>query len=133
MPSRHTPAAKGPAEPMEATRPPSADLSHYLGMLRRHWWVALAATGVGLGLGAAYTHAAPKVYESSTSVLVSPLDQDANAAGGRTKSTINLDTEAQLVGSGAVAAKAQQLLRSPRNPIELARDVSVEVPANTTV
>ena len=117
---------------MEPTRPVS-DVSHYLGMFRRHWWVALLAMGAGLGAGAAVSGALPKVYESATSVLVQAVDQDVNAQGGRTKGAINLDTEAQLVGSGAVAVKAQQLLRSPASPIELARDVSVEVPANTTV
>ena len=118
---------------MEASRPASTDLSHYVGMCRRHWWVVLAATGVGLGLGVAVTGAMPKVYESSTSVLVQAVEQDTNQQGGRTKGAINLDTEAQLVGSGAVAAKAAALLRSPISPVELARDVSVEVPANTTV
>jgi uncharacterized protein involved in exopolysaccharide biosynthesis len=118
---------------MEATRPGSADLSHYVGMFRRHWWVVLAATGAGLGLGAAVTSTMPKVYESSTSVLVSAVEQDTNQSGGRTKGSINLDTEAQLVGSGAVAVRAAALLRSTTNPLELAHDVSVEVPANTTV
>ncbi|WP_438871431.1 Wzz/FepE/Etk N-terminal domain-containing protein [Paractinoplanes lichenicola] len=102
-------------------------------MFRRHWWIALIATGAGLGAGAALTSAMPKVYESSTAVLVQAVDQDTNAQGGRTKGMVNLDTEAQLVGSGAVATKAVALLRSPKSPIELARDVSVEVPANTTV
>jgi uncharacterized protein involved in exopolysaccharide biosynthesis/Mrp family chromosome partitioning ATPase len=118
---------------MEPTRPASTDLSHYVGMFRRHWWVGLVATGVGLGLGAALTSTMPKVYESSTSVLVQAVEQDTNQQGGRTKGSINLDTEAQLVGSGAVAVKAAALLRSPINPVELAHDVSVEVPANTTV
>ena len=118
---------------MEATRPGSADLSHYVGMVRRHWWVVLVATGAGLGLGAALTSTLPKVYESSTSVLVQAVEQDTNQSGGRTKGSINLDTEAQLVGSGAVAVKAAALLRSGVNPLELAHDVSVEVPANTTV
>ena len=49
------------------------------------------------------------------------------------RAPVNLDTEAQLVGSGAVAAKAAALLRTARSPIDLAKDVSVEVPANTTV
>ncbi|MFI5935602.1 Wzz/FepE/Etk N-terminal domain-containing protein [Actinoplanes sp. NPDC051494] len=117
---------------MEAPRP-SADLSHYLGVFRRHWWVVLAMTLAGLAVGAGVTRIMPKVYESSTSVLVTPVELDTNAAGGRTKGTINLDTEAQLVPSGAVAAKAAALLRSPVPPTELARDVSVEVPPNTTV
>ena len=112
---------------------PSTDLSHYVGMFRRHWWVVLVATGAGLGLGAAVTSTMPKVYESTTSVLVQAVEQDTNQSGGRTKGSINLDTEAQLVGSGAVAVKAAALLRSGVNPIELAHQVSVEVPANTTV
>ncbi|MEU4693348.1 Wzz/FepE/Etk N-terminal domain-containing protein [Actinoplanes sp. NPDC023714] len=118
---------------MEASRPASADVSHYLGAFRRHWWIALVATAAGLGGGAALTQAMPKVYESSTSVLVQSVDQDTNAQGGRTKGAVNLDTEAQLVGSGAVAVKAATLLRSGLSPIELARSVSVQVPANTTV
>jgi Mrp family chromosome partitioning ATPase/capsular polysaccharide biosynthesis protein len=117
---------------MEPSRP-SSDLSHYLGAFRRHWWIALVATGAGLGGGAVLTQAMPKVYESSASVLVESVGQDTNAEGGRTKGTVNLDTEAQLVGSGAVAVKATTLLRSDMSPIELAKSVSVQVPANTTV
>ena len=118
---------------MEEPRPVSADLSHYLGVFRRHWWVVLAAAGVGLGLGAVITQTVPKVYESSTSVLVLPVSADNNASGGRTKGPINLDTEAQLVVSGSISVKAAALLRSPVPPAELARHTSVEVPANTTV
>ncbi|WP_433793433.1 Wzz/FepE/Etk N-terminal domain-containing protein [Actinoplanes sp. CA-252034] len=117
---------------MEPSRP-SSDLSHYLGAFRRHWWIALVAMGAGLGGGAVLTRAMPKVYESSASVLVESVSQDTNAEGGRTKGTVNLDTEAQLVGSGAVAVKAATLLRSSESPIELAKSVSVQVPANTTV
>jgi Mrp family chromosome partitioning ATPase len=118
---------------MEDPRPVSADLSHYLGVFRRHWWVVLAASVLGLGLGALVTRVVPKVYESSTSVLVLPVSEDNNASGGRTKGLINLDTEAQLVVSGAISVKAAALLRSPLPPTELVHDVSVEVPANTTV
>lgn len=117
---------------MEASRP-SADLSHYLGVFRRHWWVVVLATVVGLAAGAGISQALPRVYESSTSVLVQAVEQDTNATGGRTKGTINLDTEAQLVVSGAVAVKAAALLRTDVNPVELAHDVAVEVPPNTTV
>jgi Mrp family chromosome partitioning ATPase len=118
---------------MEPARPVTADLSHYVGMLRRHWWVLALLTAAGLGGGVAVTRALPKVYESATSVLVQEVDSDTNAQGGRTRGAINLDTEAQLVGSGAVAAKAAQLLRVGTSPVDLAKSVSVEVPANTTV
>ncbi|MEV4421080.1 cyclic nucleotide-binding domain-containing protein, partial [Patulibacter sp. NPDC049589] len=86
-----------------------------------------------VGAGAVLAQTMPKVYEASASVLVQSVDQDTNAQGGRTKGAVNLDTEAQLVGSGAVAAKAAALMRSDVSPIELARSVSVQVPANTTV
>ncbi|GLW31399.1 tyrosine-protein kinase domain-containing protein [Actinoplanes regularis] len=118
---------------MEASRPPSSDVAHYLGAVRRHWWIALAATVAGLGVGTAVTQSLPRIYESSSSVLVQSVDQDTNAQGGRTKGSVNLDTEAQLVGSGAVASKAAALLRTDAPPLELAHAVSVEVPANTTV
>ncbi|GAA2595759.1 hypothetical protein GCM10010435_88470 [Winogradskya consettensis] len=117
---------------MEATRP-SADFSHFLGVFRRHWWLVLLLTVAGVAAGVAVTRIMPKVYEASTLVLVLPVEQDANSQNGRTKGSVNLDNEAQLVVSGAVATRAGALLRSPVSPVELARDVSVEVPPNTTV
>jgi Mrp family chromosome partitioning ATPase/capsular polysaccharide biosynthesis protein len=118
---------------MDATRPVSTDLSHYLGMLRRHWWIIVLGVALGAAGAAAVTRAEPKVFRSSASVLVAPSGQDGNVAGGRTKGPINLDTEAQLVQSTAVATQAAQLLRSTTPPDELAGNVTVEVPANTSV
>jgi len=111
----------------------STDVSDYLGMLRRHWWVVLLLTLAGVGGAVLVTHFQPKVYESATSVLVQPAGQDTNVVGGRTKGDINLDTEAQLVRSTAVAVVAAELLRTNRPPDELAHQVAVEVPANTAV
>ncbi|NUR73278.1 MAG: lipopolysaccharide biosynthesis protein [Hamadaea sp.] len=109
------------------------DLSDYLGLVRRHWWVVLLLTLVGVAGAAAVTRTLPREYVSSTSVLVQPSGGDANAAGGRTKGEINLDTEAQLVRSTQVATTAAELLRTKADPRELSRAVSVEVPPNTTV
>lgn len=113
----------------------SYDMSDLLGMVRRHWWLVTLLVLVGVGGGFGYTGRQPKVYESATSVLVQPTSagQDTNVAGGRTKGEINLDTEAQLVRSTAVAADAAKLLRSPVAPDSLANRVSVEVPPNTSV
>ena len=61
---------------MEASRP--ADVSHYLGIFRRHWWIALIATGAGLGAGVALTKALPKTYESARAA-VRRMAQDAGA------------------------------------------------------
>jgi capsular polysaccharide biosynthesis protein/Mrp family chromosome partitioning ATPase len=118
---------------MDAAHPGSMDLSDYLGLVRRHWWVVLVLTALGVAGAAAVTRTLPREYVSSTSVLVQPSGGDTNAAGGRTKGEINLDTEAQLVRSTQVATLAAELLRSKTDPRELARTTSVEVPPNTTV
>lgn len=118
---------------MDAAHPGSMDLSDYLGLVRRHWWVVLLLTAVGVAGAAAVTRTLPREYVSSTSVLVQPSGGDANAAGGRTKGEINLDTEAQLVRSTQVATTAAELLRTHVEPRDLSRSVSVEVPPNTTV
>ncbi|WP_407567009.1 Wzz/FepE/Etk N-terminal domain-containing protein [Polymorphospora sp. A560] len=111
----------------------SPDLSDHLGLLRRQWWVVLALLVTGLAGAAVVTSTQARVYESSTSVLVQPAGQDTNVVGGRTRGDINLDTEAQLVRSTAVATGAAELLRVDTAADDLAHDVSVKVPANTSV
>ena len=123
---------------MDANRPISVDTSEsrgvdLLGMARRHWWLAVSLVVLGVLGAAQFTRMEPKVFESSTSVLVQPSGTDTNVVGGRTKGDINLDTEAQLVRSTAVASSAAKLLQSKQAPDELAANVSVEVPANTSV
>ena len=119
---------------MDVNRPVSYDLADYLGMLRRHWWLVLLLSVAGVAGGATVAHAQPKVYEAATSVLVSPTGvPGANAAGGRTTGTINLDTEAQLVVSTDIAIAAQKLLKVNTPPDQLAANVTVTVPPNTTV
>jgi Mrp family chromosome partitioning ATPase len=111
-------------------------MSDLLGMVRRHWWIVALLTVFGVAAAYEVTDHQPKVFESATSVLVQPTGagQDTNVSGGRTKGEINLDTEAQLVRSTAVAADAAKLLRSDAvAPDTLAANVSVEVPANTSV
>jgi Mrp family chromosome partitioning ATPase len=110
-------------------------MSDLLGMVRRHWWIVAVLVLLGIGGGWEYTTRQPKVFESATSVLVQPTaaGQDTNVSGGRTKGELNLDTEAQLVRSTAVAADAAKLLRSATAPDSLATNVAVEVPANTSV
>ncbi|WP_433080642.1 Wzz/FepE/Etk N-terminal domain-containing protein [Dactylosporangium sp. CA-052675] len=125
---------------MDATRLHSADAAtdssgvDLLGMARRHWWLVLVFVLVGLAGAVQFTSMQTKVYESSTSVLVSPIGngQDANSTSGRTKGDINLDNEAQLVASTTVATDAAALMRSTTPPDTLAASVRVEVPPNTT-
>ncbi|WP_432831733.1 lipopolysaccharide biosynthesis protein [Dactylosporangium sp. CA-092794] len=110
---------------------PGVDL---LGMARRHWWLVLVLVLAGLAGAVQFTSMQTKVFESATSVLVSPIGngQDANSTSGRTKGDINLDNEAQLVASTTVATDAAALMRSTVPPDTLAAGVRVEVPPNTT-
>src|SRR5262245_28219532 len=118
---------------METTRP-TYDINDYVAMARRQWTVVVASLLLCLTVAAVLAALTTRVYVSTTSVLVQPIgNQDTNVVGGRTKSEINLDTEAQLVRSTAVAANAAALLRSTSAPDTLARSVIVEVPPNTSV
>jgi len=114
---------------------PVRDLSDYARPLRRRWrWVAIGgALGVALGLAAAaLVH---HDYTSTASVVVTPtgVQQDVNNANGRTQDEINLDTEAQLVKSDAVAARVRRALHARVSLATIERRASVTVPANTTV
>ncbi|WP_211589070.1 lipopolysaccharide biosynthesis protein, partial [Allorhizocola rhizosphaerae] len=115
---------------MEPTQ--SYDLNDYLAMARRHWWIVVLALFIGSAAGFEYNRRLPREYVSTASVLVYPAGQDANVTGGRTRGEINLDTEAQLVRSTAVVKGAGQLLNLQEDD-DLAGDVAVEVPANTSV
>ncbi|GIF98534.1 Wzz/FepE/Etk N-terminal domain-containing protein [Catellatospora citrea] len=112
--------------------PSSYDMSDYLGLIARHWWIAVLLTLAGTAAGAAYNESLPREYVSTASVLVRPAGLDANVSGGRTRDEINLDTEAQLMRSTAVVAGAAKVLQ--REDVDvLAGAVSVEVPPNTAV
>jgi capsular exopolysaccharide synthesis family protein len=109
-------------------------MSDFMGRLWRHGWVAALSVLAGLAAASAYTQAQPKAYESATSVLVEPVaGQDSDVTGGRTKTEINLDTEAQLVGSTPVAVNAATSMKSKTPSDQLASGVSVAVPPNTSV
>lgn len=116
-------------------RPDSFDLSDYLGVLRRRWWIIIGLTLLGL-LGAyAYVKVSPKAYTATTVVYVSANAANANqVAGGRTAGVaVNMDNEAQIVLSDAVAAPAAKALHSKLTAAQLSKHVKVSVPPNTSV
>lgn len=110
------------------------DLTDHLTAVRRRWWLVLALTAAGVLVAAAVTTLLPRTYQATTSVLVLPTtSQDANAVDGRTNTDINMDTEAQLVQSTAVAGRAGRLLHESASPHVLSQAVTVAVPPNSTV
>ena len=118
---------------MEPGQLPAADgLADSLGALRYRWWIVAVAVLLGVAAAAGWLRAQQPIWESTTSVLVHPAGQDTNVVGGRTQGEVNLDTEAQLVRSSAVAAGAAERLGVPLTG-ELTERVRVEVPPNTSV
>lgn len=116
-------------------RPDSDVMADYTGALRRRWWVVLVFTVIGVVGAYAYTVVAPKSYTATTAVYVSPTGADAGnqVAGARNTGAVDLDTEAQIVTSSAVATIAGKTLHSSLTPYALSQQVSVTVPPNSEV
>lgn len=111
------------------------DASRQVDAIRRRW-ILVAAITVCFGVAAAViTMFLPRTYESTTSVLVAPVASgtDADIANARTKGEINLDTEAQIVRSVALAEDVADEIRFDLPAREIAEAVSVTVPANSQV
>lgn len=122
---------------MDASQTGPRELSDYLAVLRRRWWIVVGGTALGLVLAAVLMHVVPKHYTSTASVQVlattADLTSDGQAESARTNSGINLDTQAQLVTSADTIRRAQQLMHTDEPASDLADRVSVTVPPNTTV
>lgn len=111
------------------------DASKQVDAIRRRW-ILVAAITVCFGIAAAVvTMFLPRTYESTTSVLVAPVASgtDADVVNARTKGEINLDTEAQIVRSVALAEQVATAIPTDLPPREIAEAVSVTVPANSQV
>jgi capsular polysaccharide biosynthesis protein len=118
-------------------QPDSFDLFNYSGVFRRRWRIVLAATCLGALAAIAFLVVGPKTYSASASVYVIPTAADQGQGGqvanSRTSGAVNMDSQAQLVQSGTVAAAAARRLHSPLSPWALGQQVSVRVPANSAV
>jgi capsular polysaccharide biosynthesis protein len=117
-------------------RPDSFEAADYVGVLRRRWWIALALTCVGLVGAFGYVTVAPKAYTATAAVNVTPTAADSSnsVAGSRTAgATVNLDTQAQVVTSTAVATLAGKMLHSALTPWQLAQQIAVTVPPNSSI
>jgi capsular polysaccharide biosynthesis protein len=111
-------------------------MADYVGVLRRRWLVILGLTIVGVVGAFGYVTVAPKAYNAGAEVNVVPTaaDQSNSVSGSRTaNATVNLDTEAQVVTSTAVATLAGKMMHSTLTPWQLAQQVSVTVPPNSSI
>ncbi|MEV5824497.1 Wzz/FepE/Etk N-terminal domain-containing protein [Spirillospora sp. NPDC052242] len=101
-------------------------------MLRRRMrlLIALVVAGTVAGVGAGVL--LPAQYSATASVLVSPLEGNPYSPEGRGDDLINLETEAQLVQTDAVAELVQQRLKG-EDVSTLRSSVSTVVPPNTQI
>ncbi|MFI0351474.1 Wzz/FepE/Etk N-terminal domain-containing protein [Actinomadura sp. 9N407] len=101
-------------------------------MLRQRIRLLVVLAVLGAGLGVAVAVLLPAQYSANATVLVSPLEGNPYSPEGRGDDLVNLETEAQLVGTDAVARIAQQRLKGS-DLGKLRSQVSVSVPPNTQV
>jgi uncharacterized protein involved in exopolysaccharide biosynthesis len=114
--------------------PEDLQLADYTSVLRRGWWLIVMCAILGILGGLTYYKTAHKVYTATASVYVTGTSQNVNqVTGGRTTGSVNLDTEAQVVQSAAVAQAATKLMHSTESLQQVLSRVSVTVPANSQV
>ncbi len=112
----------------------SFEIGDYIGVLRRRVWIVLAFTCVGLLLSGVYIVVHHKSYLATASVYVNSNAANATQlVGGRTSGAINMDNEAQIVQSDAVASLVAKNLGRVASLSTLIKQVTVTVPPNTTV
>ncbi|MDQ4142867.1 MAG: Wzz/FepE/Etk N-terminal domain-containing protein [Actinomycetota bacterium] len=105
----------------------TVELSDYLAVLRRRKLVILAATLVGLALGAAYSFTRPTVYTSTAKVLLSPT------ARVPTLTTVSMATEQEIVVSESVARLAAGNIQGGEDLDRIIENVDVTSPTESLV
>ncbi|KRC48867.1 hypothetical protein ASE19_18285 [Nocardioides sp. Root79] len=95
--------------------------------------LALGALVVALGAlaGTAWASYAGREHVATATILLHPLEGNAYSPGGRGDDLVNLETEAQVLRSDAVARAVLRRLGSSGTPARLLASVSVVVPPNT--
>lgn len=101
-------------------------LATYLRWVRRRWWVLSLGAVLGVLAGQLVTMVQPRAYESVAEVAVHAVGAE-DTPGVK----VNLDSEARMVQSLMVAAKARELMHSSRSVEELAEAVTITVPPNS--
>src|SRR3954454_13669260 len=111
-------------------------LGDYLASLRRHWLAFIFCALVVTALALAYLSFAPRSYQSTAAVLVTAPTSNGSSVDktGTSTSTINLDTEAQLVTPPpTLDGVAKALHLSAADAAATVDNVSVTVPPSTEI
>lgn len=110
-------------------------VADYVAIFRRGWWLLVVCAVLGMTLALLASRMAGPKYRSSTLIQVTPTGAPDNTsvANARTSGSVNLDNEAQLLRSNAVASRAAELLGQGVTPGAAVARVSVTVPPNSQI
>ena len=93
--------------------PEDMQLVDYAGVLRRRWWLILAVAAIGtVGARRLLQDRAQGLHRHRLGVRDRDQRDRNQVANGRTTGAVNLDTQAQVVQSTAVAQAAAKLMHS---------------------
>jgi len=103
------------------------DLRAYVSVLRRRKWIVILVTLISVGAAAFYSYRQTPMYDSTSRVLVRPLNPSQILQGSSLATS--MDTEIALVSSPAVAGRAAAIVGD--GALEPG-SVSASSPVNTT-
>lgn len=106
-------------------------LMHYVTVLKRRIAIVLACVLLGTGLAAAYALRQPPRYTSTTQIVVSAVLVNPADVTPRLDQVISMDTEAQILRSGAVRTLVERELGDDATPGQVLNGLDVVVPPST--
>ncbi|MCW2780144.1 MAG: lipopolysaccharide biosynthesis protein [Marmoricola sp.] len=113
--------------------PPRTETALVTEALRRSLLVVIVLAIAGALAGGWYGHHREGVHQATAVILIDPLEGNPFSPDGSGDELVNLETEARLVTSDAVAQK----IAAEQNPVvsakALLKGISVTVPANTQI
>lgn len=101
--------------------------------VRSGLWIIIATSVVGLGLGILASSQMKEESVATTEILIQPLEGNPFYPSSRGEQLVNLETEAQVLRSTAVAELAEERIGSDQATDELLSSVKVGVPPNTQI
>ncbi|SDQ48656.1 YveK family protein [Thermostaphylospora chromogena] len=112
---------------------PGGNLGAYADLCKRRWLVFLLCLSAGFASGAALLWLIPPSYTATAEVLVVPtgVRDEVTPVTARFREPLNLDTQARIAQSAAVAHRAEAMLGS--GPDTEPASIEVTVPPNSSI